>query len=57
MFEKGHLITPKKEVFRMTKKVEKKEFVDPQLMKCEEPLDKVTLFINPNCYGHPRKED
>jgi hypothetical protein len=55
MLEKGHLITPKKGVLRMSN-VEKKEFVDPQLIKCEEPLDKVTMLIGPNCYDHPTKD-
>jgi hypothetical protein len=34
----------------------KKEFVEPQIIKCEEPLDKVTLYINPNGY-HCNKPD
>ena len=42
----------KKGVSRMSEKKEtkeKKEFVEPQLIKSEEPLDKVTMEVGP--YG------
>jgi hypothetical protein len=39
------LLKPKKEVIRMSEKDGKREFVAPQLVKCEEPLDKVTLLF------------
>lgn len=34
-----------KEVSRMSERDERKEFVEPQLIKCEEPLDKVTMGL------------
>jgi hypothetical protein len=35
---------------------EKKEFVEPQVVKCEESLDKVTLCFN-GYDGHDNKPD
>jgi hypothetical protein len=32
----------------MSEKEEKKEFVEPELVKCEEPLDVVTTGLTPN---------
>ncbi len=33
----------------------KKEFVEPELIKCDEPLDKVTMTNGgPHCYLPPR---
>jgi len=39
----------------MSVKKEKKEFVEPQLIKCEKPLDKVTMTFGG--YPCPKKPD
>ncbi|MGE5446085.1 MAG: PqqD family protein [Ignavibacteriales bacterium] len=43
--EKEGLIIPIKEVIRLSENRKKQEFVEPQLIKSEEPLDKVTMTL------------
>jgi len=45
-----------KEVSRMANKKNKEVFMEPQLIKFDEPLDKVTMNFSTDCYGQ-HKED
>jgi hypothetical protein len=53
---KSILLYQTKEVSRIADKKDKKVFMEPQLIKFDEPLDKVTMNIGTDCYGH-QKED
>lgn len=40
----------------MSDKEDKKVFTEPQLITFDEPLDKFTMNIVRDCYGHPKED-
>lgn len=53
---KSILLCQTKAVSRMSDKEDKKVFTEPQLITFDEPLDKVTMNIVRDCYGHPKED-